>query len=478
MSIPVKVFLSTNSSKIQDYSVYLSKVNVRKVSTKNGDSSLLSNGLICDEDGIGSSATIDSDDSDEPLNYFESVIARRKRVKKNQGNSDDEADHDDDEDDDDDEDEDDAESDQDNNDRDEKSIKQYHYFNEQPNISQVKGSRVVDLINHKFSVLLYGFGSKRSVLAKLQKQFNKNMVITIHGYFSELTTRNILSEFKDIFEVNSMDSESIFNALKKEQKKEEKDDNNILIIIYSLDRLVTNNPKSKDILVKFASLRNVQILATVDHLNSQLIFSKSDSSAINLVWINVDTCIPYVTERAYAVCGTAEDFKRSKMLTISAVSHVYESLTPNAQKVFRLIIDYYLEKEQERQKEKEERKKRAIEMRKRKSKSKRRKKNDSDHETSENDHVNGFAYNSDGENNDEDTAAGLPLDAVTLSFSTLYRICREEYLANSDTSLKALLIEFQDHDIVKLAKSSDGSQIIRLRIDLEVAKTFLERLDE
>ena len=159
------------------------------------------------------------------------------------------------------------------------------------------------------------------------------------------------------------------------------------------------------------------------------------------------------------------------MLTLSAVSHVYDSLTTNAQRIFCLIIEYYLDKEKEVEAERETRKKRALERRKKKSRSKRRKKNDSGNEGSENEHA-GAPLES-----DEDAGDPSP-EPVSLSFSNFYKICREEYLANSDTALKALLTEFEDHDIVKLSKSSDGSTSIRLRIGLDVAKTFLEKVNE
>lgn len=434
--VPVKVFLSASSGcKIEDYSHY----NSTQSAILHSDHAL---------PGVSVSDIEDGSDEDRPVSYFESVATRHPRHADKAGESEDEE----------------------TSDSQLHQVRQIRYCNQLTKLPTEQESLILDLIRDSFSVLLYGFGSKRTILEKLQNNFPNYFIISIHGYFSELTSRNILNEIKDALGAKTLDFDSICEAI------DDCDQQNILFMIHSLDRLITNNPKFKDILVGIATKPKVQILATVDHINSQLLFTSKDIMDVNLVWSHVPTFIPYSTERGYSVYGTASDFKRSTTLTISAVTHVYDSLTINAQRIFCLIIEYYLEKEKERQEEKEARKKKAAEKRKSKSRSKRKKRNEPEHENSENEPENDFLDRNYEQNDDE--VSDLPMEPVSLSFSTLYKICREEYLANSETSLKSLLTEFQDHDIVKLSKSSDGSTSIRLRIGLEVAKAFIEKINE
>lgn len=432
--IPVKVFLSNQSSIIPDYTHFNSR----------GDS-LTSIGELennLHEDDSPSQQSI-ADPKDQLPSYFDS---RQVKSRKNKS-KDDSSTH--------------EEEDRDDDDDEETSTGiQFKYAGQLSKLRTEDESFILDLIHHGFSPILYGFGSKRVILDNLQLKLSHYLIVCIHGYFSELTTKNILSQLKDALDSPTLDIGCIYQAV------EDSEFDHILIAIHSLDRLILNNSKIKDLLVLLASLEKVQLLATVDHVNSQLLFTNKDSSDIKLTWVHVPTFNPYTIERGYSVYGTISDFKNCEMLTISAVSHVYDSLTPNAQRIFCLIIRYYLDKETERLAEKQARSERLKRRRERNRRKKRRKNEENSDEENEQD------------DEDNDDAGDSPIEGVILSFSTLYRMCREEYMANSDTALKTLLTEFEDHDIVKMSKSSDGSAIIRLRISLEVAKAFLERIEE
>lgn len=432
--IPVKVFLSHQSSLIPDYTHFNYQVN--SLSLKND----LETDVNQDESPSQQSNT---ENTVSLPSYFDSKQVKSRKNKR----EDESSNH-----------EDDVDDHFDENDETSTST-QFKYAGHLSKIRSEDESLIADLIHHGFSVILYGFGSKRVILDNLMLKFNSFLTVCIHGYFSELTTKHILTQLKEALDTPTLDLTCIYQAV------QDSEFDHILIMIHSLDRLILNNGKVKDLLVLLGSLEKVQLIATVDHVNSQLLFTNKDMSDIRATWVHLASFNPYTVERGYSVYGTISDFKHSEMLTISAVSHVYDSLTPNAQRIFCLIIRYYLDKETERQAEKKARSERLKRRRERNKRRKRRK----NEEQSEDD------ADEDEEENDE---ADSPLENVILSFSTLYRMCREEYMANSDTALKTLLTEFEDHDIVKMTKSSDGSSIIRLRISLEVAKAFLERIEE
>ena len=51
-----------------------------------------------------------------------------------------------------------------------------------------------------------------------------------------------------------------------------------------------------------------------------------------------------------------------------------------------------------------------------------------------------------------------------LSFNSCYSKCREQFLVNSDSTLKAQLIEFRDHKLITSKKVSRFSLVIIILI--------------
>lgn len=162
---------------------------------------------------------------------------------------------------------------------------------------------------------------------------------------------------------------------------------------------------------------NVHLLMTVDHVNSGILWDSSQCNNFNLLWFNVPTYQSYTTERSYASSSTKHSKLASSItqnLTLSSIQHVYNSLNHNAQKIFILIAQYYL-------------------------------------------------------NHQDSNEEGL-------TFSDCYRSCREEFLVNSEVTLRAQLTEFKDHQLIKLAKASDGGELIKLLVDRALVERFLNTL--
>ena len=64
-----------------------------------------------------------------------------------------------------------------------------------------------------------------------------------------------------------------------------------------------------------------------------------------------------------------------------------------------------------------------------------------------------------------------------LSFGDFYRRCRDDFLVNSDLTLRAQLTEFHDHKLVitrKSATAGDGVEYLAIPLAKETLKEFLE----
>ena len=65
-------------------------------------------------------------------------------------------------------------------------------------------------------------------------------------------------------------------------------------------------------------------------------------------------------------------------------------------------------------------------------------------------------------------------DYLGMKFSELYEQCKRSFYVNNEQNLRLQLIEFIDHRLIKLSKSTyDGQEIVRLLI---VEQDLLEQL--
>lgn len=227
----------------------------------------------------------------------------------------------------------------------------------------------------------------------------------------------LILDFVD-FKITSVLSQAIDDVITDETKlinKLAEIDFNIYLVIHSIDVLLTSHPKIKIFLNRLVEkCHRLRIIASLDHINSGLLWSSTESDVYNWLWFNVPTFESYSVEKAFSsglslISSSSNSWNQS--VTYSSVKHVYDSLTPNAQKIFLLILSNYIESKDSR---------------------------------------NGF------------------------SFAECYNICREEFLVNSEQTLRSNISEFKDHNLLKLKKGGDGGEVIVVCIDKSVAHKFID----
>ena len=63
----------------------------------------------------------------------------------------------------------------------------------------------------------------------------------------------------------------------------------------------------------------------------------------------------------------------------------------------------------------------------------------------------------------------------TITFQECYHKCRERFLVSSEQALMAQLTEFKDHRLTTMSRSKDGNQEIRITLDNNLLKQFLDQ---
>ncbi|KAL7991519.1 hypothetical protein Chor_015775, partial [Crotalus horridus] len=264
-----------------------------------------------------------------------------------------------------------------------------------------------------FNIVLYGLGSKRDLLEKFRISLLQDSVhLVVNGFFPNITIKSILNSI----------TEEVLNHMGTFRSPQDQVDfilksfkedvsSELYLLIHNLDSKMLRGDKSQQILGQLSSLSNVYLIASIDHINAPLMWDQAKQSMYNWLWYETTTFSPYAEETAYENSLLVQ---HSGSLALSSLTHVLCSLTSNARGIFRLLVEYQLE------------------------------------------------------NKDNPSYLGL-------SFQDLYQRCREAFLVNSDLTLRAQLIEFRDHKLIRTKRGADGVEYLLIPVDAGILADFLQK---
>jgi len=263
-----------------------------------------------------------------------------------------------------------------------------------------------------FNVLIYGVGSKYHLLEIFRKNFLKDKLhLVINGFFPSLTIKSILNTItEDLLDTDTTFKNVMDQCTYIKKRFDNKEQAKLYMVIHNIDGQMLRSKNTQSALGQIASSLNIHLIASIDHINAPLIWDQNCSSLFSWLWYDTTTFEPYGEETSYENSLLVQ---QSGTLALSSLKHVMRSLTPNAKGIFRLLVDYQM----------------------------------------------------DNENNSSYTG---------MSFSDLYSRCRERFLVNSDSNLRAQLTEFKDHKLIKVKKGFDGIEYLTVTLDSGTLKQFIE----
>ncbi|XP_045703624.1 origin recognition complex subunit 2 isoform X1 [Phyllostomus hastatus] len=267
-----------------------------------------------------------------------------------------------------------------------------------------------------FNIVLYGLGSKRDLLERFRATMLQDSIhIVINGFFPGISVKSILNSITEEVLDHTGTFRSVLDQLDWIINKFREDSSlELFLLIHNLDSQMLRGDKSQQIIGQLSSLRNIYLIASIDHLNAPLMWDHVKQSLYNWLWYETTTYSPYTEETSYE---NSLLVKQSGSLTLSSLTHVLRSLTPNARGIFRLLIKHQL--------------------------------------------------------GSQDNPSYLGL-----SFQDFYQQCREAFLVNSDLTLRAQLTEFRDHKLIRTKKGTDGVEYLLIPIDNGTLTDFLEKEEE
>ncbi|XP_070830341.1 origin recognition complex subunit 2 [Chaetodon trifascialis] len=263
-----------------------------------------------------------------------------------------------------------------------------------------------------FSVLVYGLGSKKALLEDFRvSHLAQEIHLVVNGFFPSITLKSILNtltcevlEHQGSFRTPSDQIQYITQTLK------DSPDLHVYLLIHNIDGLMLRGEKTQSALGQLASLHNLHLVASLDHINAPLVWDQFQQSQFNWLWWECVTFQHYAEETSYENSLLVQ---QTGALALSSLTHVLRSLTPNARGIFKLLVTFQLE------------------------------------------------------NKDNPSYTGL-------SFQDFYQRCREAFLVNSDLTLRTQLTEFRDHKLIRTRKGADGVEYLMVAVDASTLMDFLE----
>ncbi|KAH8383080.1 hypothetical protein KR009_006661 [Drosophila setifemur] len=272
------------------------------------------------------------------------------------------------------------------------------------------------ILNEGFNILLYGLGSKRSLLQAFHQEIlAQQTVLVVNGFFPSLTLKDVLdSIIGEILDAGVSPANPHEAVDMIEEEFSLIPETHLFLIVHNIDGAMLRNVKAQAILSRLAKVPNIHLLASIDHINTPLLWDQGKLSNFNFSWWDCTTMLPYTDETAFENSLLVQN---SGELALSSLRSVFSSLTTNSRGIYMLIVKYQLK------------------------------------------------------NKGNATYQGMP-------FKDLYSSCREAFLVSSDLALRAQLTEFLDHKLVKSKRSVDGSEQLTIPIEGGLLQQFLEEQDK
>ncbi|KAK3805499.1 MAG: origin recognition complex subunit 2-domain-containing protein [Benniella sp.] len=274
-----------------------------------------------------------------------------------------------------------------------------------------------------FNLLIYGYGSKRQLLTKFATStLTDAPLIIVNGYFPTLTIKDIMEKITS----GALQYSGPTGTLQEQIafihayfSQPDRAVQKLYLLIHNIDGTSLRSEKTQLALSLLASCQYIHLVASMDHINTNILWDTVKAARFRWVWHELTTFKPYLTETSFE----NSIMVRQGELGPRGIQFVLASLTSNGKGLFRLLAEHQIQAEGEA--------------------SGSGKKNHADY---------GMAYN------------------------TLFIKCQENFLVSNAVTFRTQLTEFRDHRIVHSKKGQDGTEILYIPLSANVLEGILDQM--
>ncbi|KAF9185857.1 Origin recognition complex subunit 2 [Haplosporangium sp. Z 767] len=279
-----------------------------------------------------------------------------------------------------------------------------------------------------FNILIYGYGSKRVLLTKFATTVLSDApLIIVNGYFPTLTVKEILDKISSTAlgysgPTGSLQEQIAF--IRAYFSQPDRDVRKLYVLIHNIDGSSLRSEKCQSALSLLASCPNIHIIASVDHINANILWDTVKAARFRWVWHEITTFKPYLTETSFE----NSIMVRQGELGARGIQFVLASLTSNGKGLFKVLAEHQIRVERD-----------AAEER-------------------------GAG------------AVGKSSLDVGMAYNTLFRKCQENFLVSNAVTFRTQLTEFRDHRIVQSRKGPDGVEALFIPLSANILEGILEKM--
>lgn len=287
-----------------------------------------------------------------------------------------------------------------------------------------------------YNIIVYGSGSKQQLLHEFCDVYlaDKPLVV-VNGFFPSLTVKDILQAIKvQLLEIttNSRNEHEVVDLIAS--ALDSRPNAHMFLIINNIDGVMLRKTKDQHIISRLAKIKNLHLIASIDHINAPLMWDQTCTDNFNFVWYDCTTLLPYKNETAFE---NSVFFQSSGELDLAAMSNVFQSLTTNARGIYMMLVQNQIANQKD--------------------------------------------ANYQGKQFDAKLSTVMLMNSLFslgMTFKKLYQKCRERFLVSSDSTLRTQLIEFVDHNMAKFKRSHDGTELVSIPINTQILSLFIQQQSE
>ncbi|KAF9987632.1 Origin recognition complex subunit 2 [Mortierella antarctica] len=276
-----------------------------------------------------------------------------------------------------------------------------------------------------FSLLIYGYGSKRLLLNKFATTVLTDApLIIVNGYFPTLAVKEILdricsSALKYTGPTGTLQEQIALILAYFAQP--DRDVLKLYLLVHNIDGSGLRSEKNQAALSLLASCPSIHLIASIDHINANILWDTVKAARFRWVWHELTTFKPYLTETSFE----NSIMVRQGELGARGIQFVLASLTSNGKGLFKVLAEHQIQSERD------------------------------------------GAEGGGGSKAHHDCG---------MAYNALFRKCQENFLVSNAVTFRTQLTEFRDHRIVQSKKGADGVEILYIPLSANVLESILEKM--
>lgn len=286
-------------------------------------------------------------------------------------------------------------------------------------------------LSQGFSLIFFGVGSKRRLLLDYVEEYLTQMVnvptIVVNGYNPATVFKEILMTIVSILNLEKVPrrlSDLVNHIVEHFENKASSP--KLILLVHNIDGPGLRDDKTQIYLSKLASVKQILVLASVDHINAPLLWDSVSLHNFNFLWHNTTTFSDYLTETSFQDLMSLGQTQKSA--GSKGAKYVLSSLTANSRSLYRVLVSDQLQ-------------------------------NMEDDQSSKKVHS-------------DNQFKGTIKHA--LEYKKFFTLCAEEFISSNEINFRTMLMEFVEHKMAVLTKDQSGTEMVFIPFSLEELQKLLE----